>query len=137
MILQDARIAERYSDEFDRQKKRYAEIFDGADFSVSEEIFPVREDFARVYKILRRESRTGNCFLNMKDMLRLINAVPGETPMNYVKLKYILRVFHELKLCEVEEIQLDLYQFRIFFNASKTNIEKSSILKKLKSQCKA
>jgi len=135
MILQDARIAERYSDEFDRQKKRYAEIFDGADFSVSEEIFPMREDFARVYKILRRESRAGNCFLNMKDMLRLINAVPGEAPMNYVKLKYILRVFHELKLCEVEEIQPDLYQFRIFFNASKTNIEKSSILKKLKSQC--
>ena len=55
--------------------------------------------------------------------------------MNYGKLKYILRVFNELQLCEVEEIQSDLYQFRIFFHASKTNIEKSSILKKLKSQC--
>ena len=135
MILQDTRIAERYSDEFDRQKQRYEEVLAGSGFSVSEEIFPVREDFARVYKVLRREFRAGNCFLAIKDMLRLINAVPGEAPMNYGKLKYILRVFHELKLCEVEEIQTDLYQFRIFFNASKTNIEKSSILKKLKSQC--
>ena len=135
MILQDTRIAERYADEFDRQKQRYEEVLAGSGFSVSEEIFPVREDFARVYKVLRREFRAGNCFLAIKDMLRLINAVPGEAPMNYGKLKYILRVFHELKLCEVEEIQTDLYQFRIFFNASKTNIEKSSILKKLKSQC--
>jgi len=135
MILQDTRLAERYSDEFDRQKQRYEEVSEGAGFSVSEEILPMREDFARVYKILRRESRMGNCFLNVKDMLRLINAVPGEAPMNYAKLKYILRVFHELQLCEVEEIQSDLYQFRIFFHASKTNIEKSSILKKLKSQC--
>ena len=135
MILQDTRIAERYADEFDRQKERYSEILAGDGFSVAEEIFPVREDFARVYKVLRREFRAGNCFLATKDMLRLINAVPGEAPMNYGKLKYILRVFHELKLCEVEEMQTDLYQFRIFFNASKTNIEKSSILKKLKSQC--
>ncbi len=135
MILQDARMAERYSDELDRQKNRYAEVYAGATFSVAEEILPERNDFARVYKILRHESRTGNCFLNVRDMLRLINAVPGEAPMNYVKLKYILRVFHELKLCEVEELQTDLYQFRIFFHASKTNIEKSSILKKLKSQC--
>ncbi|MBQ2999059.1 MAG: single-stranded-DNA-specific exonuclease RecJ [Clostridia bacterium] len=135
MILQDTRIAERYADEFDRQKQRYEEILAGSGFSVSEEIFPIREDFAHVYKVLRRESRAGNCFLGIKDMLRLINAIPGEAPMNYGKLKYILRVFHELRLCEVEEIQTDLYQFRIFFNASKTNIEKSSILKKLKSQC--
>ena len=135
MILQDARTAERYSGELDRQKARYAEVYAGAEFSVAEEILPDRDDFARVYKTLRHESRTGNCFLNVKDMLRFINAVSGEAPMNYVKLKYILRVFHELKLCEVEEIQPDLYQFRIFFHASKTNIEKSSILKKLKSQC--
>ena len=135
MILQDARIAERYAGELDRQKERYSEVYAGEKFSVAEEFLPERADFARVYKVLRHESRAGICFLNIKDMMRLINAAPGEAPMNYVKLKYILRVFHELKLCEVEEIQPDLYQFRIFFNASKTNIEKSSILKKLKSQC--
>ena len=135
MILQDTRVAERYADEFDRQKQRYSEILAGDGFSVAEEIFPIREDFACVYKVLRRESRAGNCFLGIKDLLRCVNSTIGEAPMNYGKLKYILRVFHELKLCEVEEIQEDLYQFRVFFNASKTNIEKSSILKKLKSQC--
>jgi len=36
----------------------------------------------------------------------------------------------------VEERGDGSYRFDIYFNASKTNIEKSSILKKLKSQCK-
>jgi hypothetical protein len=52
-------------------------------------------------------------------------------------MKYILEIFHELKICGVEEIEQGIYRFDIYFNASKTSIEKSNILKKLKSQCKA
>ena len=55
--------------------------------------------------------------------------------IGYGKLKYILEIFHELKICGVEEIEADVYRFDIYFNASKTSIEKSNILKKLKSQC--
>ena len=51
-------------------------------------------------------------------------------------MKYVLEVFNELQICGVEE-QGDAYRFDIYFNASRTNIEKSSILKKLKSQCKS
>jgi hypothetical protein len=57
--------------------------------------------------------------------------------ITYGKMKYILEIFHELKICGVEEIEEGVYRFDIYFNASKTNIEKSNILKKLKSQCKA
>ena len=42
---------------------------------------------------------------------------------------------NELKICRIEELEPDLYRFEVFFNAAKTSIEKSSILKKLKSRC--
>ena len=41
-----------------------------------------------------------------------------------------------MRICGVEEREDGTYRFDIYFNASKTNIEKSSILKKLKSQCR-
>jgi hypothetical protein len=68
----------------------------------------------------------------------MIKRVAANDPreIGYIKMKYILRIFNELKICEVEEIDNDLYCFAIHFNASKTNIERSSILKKLKSQCR-
>ena len=70
----------------------------------------------------------------MRDLLALVNA-SGNRSINYVRLKYILEIFHELQICGVEEYEADQYRFDIYFNASRTNIEKSSILKKLKSQC--
>ena len=66
--------------------------------------------------------------------MKLVN-LPQLPVLNYVKCKYILRILNELKICEIEEIDEDIYRFRIFFNAAKTNIERSSILKKLKGQC--
>ena len=84
--------------------------------------------------MLRREYRGGTDLLNMKAMLKLVN-YQNESAINYVKLKYILRVLNELHICDVEELNNDIYSFKVIFNAAKTNIEKSSILKKLRNQC--
>ena len=51
------------------------------------------------------------------------------------KLKIILEILNELKICTVDEVTPGIYQYDIYFNPEKTNIEKSSILKKLKNQC--
>ena len=51
------------------------------------------------------------------------------------KLKIILEVLNELKICTVEEVNPGIYQYDIYFNPEKTNIDKSSILKKIKNQC--
>jgi hypothetical protein len=135
MILQDARVAEVFTKALRQQKQRYEDIRAGGEFRLCEDVLPDREDFARVYKILRREFRAGNCIINHRDLMRLTNGIPDTLPMNYIKLKYILRIMNELKLCEVVELDHDIYRYQICFNASKTSIEKSSILKKLKSQC--
>ena len=49
-------------------------------------------------------------------------------------MKFILRILDELRICEVTECADDVYTFNVFFNGSKTDIEKSFILKKLKGQ---
>lgn len=134
IIVKDACLAKDFVDVINNEKRRYEEIRQGGDFLLSEAVIPDRNDFARVYTMLRREYRNGNGVLDLKGMMRLVNN-SSEEPINYTKIKYILRILNELKICEVEELNNDIYSFSVAFNAAKTNIEKSSILRKLKSQC--
>ncbi len=135
MILQDARVAKREAVRLRAEKERYAAIAAGAAFTVSENVIPTREDFAVVYKALRREFRAGNSVMSVKAMMKLFSTMPESGEISYVKLKYILRVLNELNICEIEEIDGDLYRFRVEYTAAKTSIDKSFILKKLKGQC--
>lgn len=135
LIVQDFRPSERFGAECERIETRYREVRGGGSFDAEEDLVPEREDFAHVYTVLRREFRAGRDAFGEWDLLSLVN-VDAARHINYIKLKYILEVFHELQICGVEEREGGFYRFDIYFNASKTNIEKSSILKKLKSQCR-
>lgn len=133
LILRDARPAEDEQRALDGGKQRYAEIKRGERFSESEELLPSRDDFAAVYNMLRRHYRAHVSSLTVKEMLHALKA--EGTEIGYCKLKFILAILRELQICEIEETGEDVYSFEIFFNASKTSIEKSSILKKLRGQC--
>ena len=115
LILQDTRPAEAWSNRWVADRKRYLEICRGETFDPEEKIVPDREDFAEVYKILRREFRTGTSVMDQKTLMRLINAASDHALISYVKLKYILRIFNELNICEVEEIEEDLTRTNTFF----------------------
>ncbi len=136
MIVQDFKPSAKFSAECDDLGERYRAVRAGASFSPEEEFVPERADFAHVYTVLRREFRQGNDVFPERVLLTMINC-GAPRPINYVRMKYILEIFHELRICGVEELEAGVYRFDIFFNASKTNIEKSSILKKLKSQCRS
>ncbi|MBE6597423.1 MAG: hypothetical protein E7641_07115, partial [Ruminococcaceae bacterium] len=134
IIVQDARISERYVRDVIDVKKRYKEIADGGVYTPEENVIPTRDDFAEVYKVLRREYRSGSNLLDDKTLLKLVNT--GESAqINYIKLKYILRIMNELMICDVREIEEDIFRFEMLVNVKKTSIDKSSILKKLKSRC--
>ena len=133
LILHDVRRAEDELREMSDGAERYAEIRGGARFSESEGILPTREDFAAVYTMLRRQYRASVDTLSVCEMLRALKS--DGTHIGYCKLKIILAVLRELQICEIEETERDVYTYRIFFNASKTSIDKSSILKRLRSQC--
>jgi hypothetical protein len=134
LIIEDACISRSYVNMMDAQKKRYEEICDGEKYSESEDIIPERADFVQVYTALRREFRMGSSVISSDDLLKLVNT-PESKHINYIKLMYIIRILNEMKVCRIENMSENIFGFDIYFNSSKVNIDKSSILKKLKSQC--
>ena len=134
LIIEDARISHSFVKMMNAQKERYEQIKNGGKYSESEDVIPERADFVQVYTVLRREFRSGMNVIDSDGLLKLVNA-SDNVHINYIKLMYIIRILNEMKICRIENINADIFKFDIYFNASKTNIEKSSILKKLKSQC--
>ena len=133
MIVQDARVSLEFEKAYERQVKRYEEIRNGDKFDEKENVIPAREDFVPLYKFLKKEFYNGRTLFSMR---RLLGSVPttADRRLNYIKLKFMVRIMQELQLCEICEPVADSYLFEFRFQTEKTNIEKSSILKKLKTQ---
>ncbi len=134
LIVQDIRKSDAYLAEKQQILARYEEIRAGDLLREGEECYiPTREDFALVYTFLRKEFRQGNTTFSDH---ALLSALEAQSPgvINYIKLKYILRILDELRLCGVEEPSDGYYIFDMYFTPNKTSIDKSSILKKLRSQ---
>ena len=133
MLIQDIKYSDEYATANQQERERYEQIKNGATFDESEDIVPTREDFAQVYTLIRKEFRMGKTTFSDKTLLSLLSA--NGTKIGYIKLKYVIRILQELKICGVSELSEGFYSFDVYFNANKTSIEKSAILKKLKSQC--
>lgn len=135
MIIQDIRMSEQCEKEYARQHRRYDEVKNGGEFTPDEDFIPDRDDLAEVYRVLRREFRMGHDALTERSLLSLMHTSSPQRTINYVKLMFILRIFRELQICSVDRLDGTLLGFEITNCQSKTSIDKSSVLKKLKSQC--
>ena len=135
MIVQDIKLSQTYEKKRIDCRKRYDQINAGGEFDLEEDVIPSRDDFASVYTTVRREFRLGHDVLSMDVLLSLLNK-PDKPYINYIKLKFIIKILNELKICGVEKSDEEHYKFDVYFTASKTNIEKSSILKMLRGQCR-
>lgn len=135
LVITDCKLSEN-KPSTDEGKARFEEIRNGGAFTSDEKIIPDRDDFAVVYNVLRREAGTGKTIMTLRQLLARISQSRTERTIGYVKLKFIVLIFYELKICGVERLDDDMFEFDMYFNSSKTNIEKSSILRRLRSQCK-
>lgn len=136
MIVRDIRRSRKSCEDDMNMRRRYEEVIDGGAFYAEEDFIPDRDDCAAVYTLLRREFRMGHDALSDRAILSLLKSNNDGCNINYVKLMYIFKIFRELKICTVESIGDGLFCFDVSFNSTKTSIDKSSILKKLKGQCK-
>ena len=134
LTVRDARVAKSSTDAIKEARSRYEEVRAGGSYKSKENFLPTRDDCAAVYTYLRREYRNGQCRCDLDYALKVINQECGGK-MNYVKLKYIFEIFNELKICDIRESRKDEYFYEVNFQANKTSIDKSSILKRLRSQC--
>ena len=133
MVLQDAKLAMDDQNAYLQEKKRYEEILRGDPFDEAEDILPDREDIAQVYRFLRRESELGHTSVPMRRLLANLR-LHGTRHFSYAKAKMTVRVLQELQLCNYTEPVTDHFIFEIYRQPVKTNLEKSAILHKLKSQ---
>ncbi len=132
MIVQDIQLSKNYEDSFRDAWERYEEIRAGAPITADEDVIPTREDMASVYTLLRREHQIGHTYFPIRRILSMVSQ--QGTPIGYYKLKTIIRIMQELNICEITEPVRDCFVFDFYFNPTKTSIDKSSILKKLKLQ---
>lgn len=128
LVLQDARLSDAAGERERSERERYEAIKAGATFGKEEDVLPTRDDIALVFTVLRREYRAGRTVFPIRRILPLVDGI------HYIKLKFIIHVMQELSVCGITETEEDTYVFDFCFRAEKTNIEKSSVLRKLRTQ---
>lgn len=134
MIIQDIKHSESYLSYFKDENTLYSKIRQGKEFRNEDNIIPNRDDFVTVYSLLRQECRLGNDMMTEVELFHKLSSIKN-CDIRLAKLKLILDIMNELRICIVDEVNPGIYQYEIFFSSEKTNIEKSSILKKIKNQC--
>ena len=98
----------------------------------SSSVVPERNDFTLVYSFLLNSARLGkSCYRIAKLLSDIIEANPN-CLLNYVKLKFVIMVFRELNIITIEMINEVTFSFHFSFSKGKTSLDKSNILKKLK-----
>lgn len=134
LIVRDLRLSEKVTRQAGEERALYESIRGGAAFTAEDDLLPCREDFAAVYTFIRRSVRSGNDLLTHRAILSGVSDDSGR--IGYVKLKFIIRIFQELNLLGIEEPEEEVYRFRLQFSGVRTDLEKSNILRRLRSQMK-
>ncbi len=140
MIVKDIRLTKRVLDTEIAEHELFDTLFSGVrpeslnDPHEINAIIPTREDFGAVYNVLKRELRVEHEVFSMRALAHLMKSCGYIIP--YVKLKFIIMIFRELNLLGVEELdaEREIYAFKYIYVKNKTSLDRSNILKKLKSE---
>lgn len=135
LIVKDIKPAEAESKSATLERERFYEIWNGSQFSKEENIIPQREDFIAFYKFVTNSCRAGTDTFTHKDLTARLSRFFPESGMGYIKLKIIIKVLQELNLLGIDEIEEEIYRFSVKYS-EKTNLDKSNLLKRLRSQQK-
>jgi single-stranded-DNA-specific exonuclease len=133
MIVRDVKQSASERSLFKLERERFFEVWNGASFSAEENILPTRDDFAFVYRAVVSAVRSGNDTLTVRDILhRLIQS--GVKTIGFIKLFIIVKVMQELNIMGINELSEETYQFSIQYKSGKTELDRSTLLRRLRSQ---
>lgn len=130
LTLRDIRAGEKTRKLRMAKQKAYDEIKAGRPIASDEKIVPTREDFVNVYYAIQREIRQGNENISVVMLERTLRG------MDYVKIRFIVDILKETNVFRIETRNFaeDEYTVKSALTAGKINLEKSSILKWLRSR---
>ena len=132
--IKDIKHSDSQNELLNTEKERFEEIWQGATFSSDEGVLPDREDFASVYRYISNSVRQGIDTLSHRDIVSGLKKINLAKPIGYIKLKIIIKVFTELNILSINEVSPEVYCFKIYFSSSKTDLDKSNLLKRIRSQ---
>ena len=134
LIIRDIKPSRQQQMLEDVERARFEEIRSGASYDASENILPSRDDFGAVYRLMLNSLRCGTDTLSHKDILAKLSSSQYTVGVGYIKLKFIIMIFNELNIVSIDEIDNEVYKFNIHYSSSKTELEKSNLLRRLRSQ---
>ncbi|MBR2343530.1 MAG: single-stranded-DNA-specific exonuclease RecJ [Clostridia bacterium] len=132
LIVRDLKPSRAQRRDFADERSRFSEIRAGATFSAEENVIPEREDFVAVYNLIQSSVHTGVNTLSHREIISRVNKGSGAR-LGYIKLKFIIMVFLEMNIVGVSE-EDETYTFKLHYSSGKKNLDKSSILKRLRQQ---
>ncbi len=136
LIAHDIRLSEVVESRYMTEKKRYGDIVKGSEYFASEDIMPTRADIAIVYKFLKYENMCGHTVYSYRALhcaiIEQMNIVFSTT-----KLRFIIKILGEMKVCEFDALGEDIFEFEVIKNAEKGNIELTATYKMLETQIRA
>lgn len=130
--VKDIKLSERLMKKQEIAESEYLSVKEGKIHLPAEEVVPDRADFALVYSFLSKEAREGKTKYSYLKLLSALNRKYTGVTANYIKLKIVIKVFRELNIISIDEIDDYSFNFKINYSKNKTNLEKSSILRKIK-----
>ena len=136
LIVQDVRVSETLEKKYRVEKKRYLEIAGGEGFSPDEAVMPTRADIVAVYKFLRYAGMCGRTVYSYR-VLRCSILEQSGIDFDTTKLRFIIKILGEMKVCEFENLSEDIFQFEVCKDAKKSNIELTPTYKMLENQLRA
>ena len=134
LIVRDLKISKSEIDRRKNERVRFEQIKNGAPFTEQENIMPSRDDFAQVYKLMLNSQRMGVDTLTHRDITSHFCKSSDGTVIGYAKLKIIIMVMKELNIVSISEVADEVYKFKIHYTTSKTGLDKSTLLRKLRAQ---
>ena len=78
--------------------------------------------------------RCGADTLSVRDIIFRLSQTKEGAEIGYVKLLVIIKVMQELNLMGIEETGKETYRFRMQYKSGKTELDKSNLLRRLRSQ---
>ncbi len=136
LIAQDIKLSSFLENKYRSEKERYISIAGGAEFSADEDIIPTRADIASVYKFLRYENMCGHTVYSYRALhCSIIEQM--NIDINTTKLRFIIKILDEMKVCEFDGLGEEYFEFDVCKNAEKSNIELTKTYKMLEMQLRA
>ena len=134
VIVRDLKISEEQRNINKLEKERFLEIWQGGSYSPDEDVLPMREDFVMIYKLLLNSFRAGVDTMSHREILAKLRSEHPSLNINYIKLKFIVMILKELNIVSIEDISDEVYKFSVHYSTQKTMLDKSTLLRKLRSQ---